>query len=376
MSWLLASGDGDGVRIVAETLPVVAKLLDARAVLLVSDHPGLRGADRLAAAHPSGPAPLPRDLIDTLAEHVLAATVDQLPTGTLRRLPELGAALLVVPLPRNGQPCGSLAALVPDPVRVDGTDLAILGTVGNQLAGAIESAYRLAESTARTTMLRETRHELVTAREREVLAGERQRIARDLHDSVAQHVLSMGMQVEAARLSSAEPATVAALTEIKSLARSTVDRIREAIFALGDADELGPGLVPALRRLGEQHRLHGLAIGVRVVGPPVGLPSRVERALFGAAKEALFNTVLHADATRASVHLAFEPGRVRLQVTDNGDGRAAVLRAALERCRSGPRSGYHRGLGNIDDRVREAGGRLRITDAPGRGVRLQVEVPA
>jgi signal transduction histidine kinase len=375
MSWLLASGGGDAREIVTETLPVVAKLLDARAVVLVSDHPALGGAARFTAPHPAGPGPLPADHADTLAEHVHAAAADQLPTGVLRHLPELGAALLVVPLPRHGQPCGSLAALVPDPIRTDGSDLAILGTVGNQLAGAIESAYRLERSRTHNHMLRETRHELVAAREREVLAEERQRIARDLHDSVAQHVLSMGMQVETTRLASDDPDTVARLTEIKSLARTTVDRIRTAIFALGDTDELSPGLVGALRRLGEQHQVHGLAIGVRVVGPPVGLPGCVERALYGAAKEALFNSVVHAEATRASVHLAYEPEQVRLVVTDNGAGRAAELRAALESARRGPHSGYHRGLGNIDDRVRVVGGRLRITDARGGGVRLQVEVP-
>jgi signal transduction histidine kinase len=359
VSWLLASGGGDAGQIVAETLPVVARLLDARVVLLVSDHPGL-GAG-FVAAHGGSP--------DGLVEYV--RTADEPPTGVLRHLPELGAALLVVPLPR----CGSLAALVPDPIRTDGTDLAILGTVGNQLAGAVESAYRLAQADHRTRMLRETRHELAAARERELLAEERQRIARDLHDSVAQHVLSMGMQVETCRVSSTEPEVVEQLTDIKALARSTVDRIREAIFTLGDTDELAPGLVPALRRLGEQHGGHGVAVTVRVSGTPDGVPACVERALYATAKEALFNTVVHADAGRATVRLSYGPGQVRLAVTDDGTGQAVALRAALEEARRGPHSGYHRGLGNIDDRVRAVGGRLRISDAPGGGVRLAVVVP-
>lgn len=363
VSWLLASGGEDAGQIVAETLPVVARLLDARVVLLVSDHPGLGGD--FVASHGESPS--------SLVEYV--RTADQLPTGVLRHLPELGAALLVVPLPRHGEPCGSLAALVPDPIRTDGTDLAILGTVGNQLAGAVESAHRLAQAVNRTRALRETRSELAAARERELLATDRHRIARDLHDSVAQHVLSMGMQVETCRVSSTEPEVVEQLAGIKSLARTTVDRIREAIFALGDADELAPGLVPALRRLGEQHRAHGLAIAVKVAGDPAGLPACLERALYATAKEALFNTVVHADATRATVRLAYGTDRVRLAVSDDGTGRAMALRSALEAARQGPRSGYHRGLGNIDDRVRGVGGRLRISDVPGGGVRLSVVVP-
>ena len=370
---------------------MIAQLLDAQIVALASDHPAFGGGRvEVVVLDPTsaGTAELGRIVL----EHALLRN----PSAGQQRLPGVGGSLLVAPLPLDGRPCGFVAVLVPKGVSVDGTDLAILGTVTNQLAGAIESRRRLADSeelrraatTAledaatqaaalerRNRMLRETRHELVTVREGQVLAEERQRIARDLHDSVAQHVLSMGMQVESCRITSTEPEVIAQLTEVKNLARTTVGRIRQAIFELGGSDELGPGLITALRRMAAQHQVHGLDTAVRVVGTRQRLPASTERALFMAAKEALFNTVIHAEASRVSVHLAFGDEAVRLLVTDNGLGRATHLRDCLEQARLGCTSGYHRGLGNMDERIRLVGGRMTIIDAPGRGVRVGATVP-
>lgn len=393
MSWLLASATADPRLLVEQTLPVIAELLDGLVVVLVSDHPALGGEPvEVVATHPSNVARCDDRLGRLVTDHARPRGE----TAGQHRLPGGAGSVLVTPLPLDGRPRGFVAALVPEGVDVDGTDLAILGTITNQLAGAIESRRRLAESELlreaatsaldavaaqaaalerRNAMLKQTRHELVAARERQVLAEERQRIARDLHDSVAQHVLSMGMQVEWCRTTSTEPEVVAQLTEVKGLARTTVGRIRQAIFELGGSDELGPGLVVALRRMAQQHQVHGLDTAVRVVGKPQQLPVSTERALFMAAKEALFNTVIHAEATRASVHLSFVPGSVRLLVTDNGLGRAAHLRDCLEQARLGCTTGYHRGLGNMDERIRLAGGRMTITDAPRRGVRVEALVP-
>lgn len=282
---MLADAAGDARHLVDSTLPVIAQLLEAEAVVLVSAHPGLGGARTcVRSLHPRRPGPDDEQLAEELvrlAEQQLVP--DCPPTGVLRLVPELGSVLLLAPLPRSGRADGYVVASVPPSARPDGNDLAILGTLTNQLAGAIESSRRLAESETsrraahaalqaadeqahalerRNELLRQTRHELVTAREQQVLAEERQRIARDLHDSVAQHVLSMGMQVEWCRTTSDQPVVVERLADVKALARSTVDRIRSAIFELSNGDDLQTyGLLPALRRLAEQHRGHGLDIG-------------------------------------------------------------------------------------------------------------------
>lgn len=397
VSLLLADSPGDADYLVRSTLPFIAQLLGAKAVVLVSEHPGLGGRPVcVRALHPSDPGPPDEQFAEVLVRHAEEAAATCPPTGVMRAVPELSATLLLAPLPRSGRGDGYVVAAVPTRSRADGTDLAILGTLTNQLAGAIESRRRLAESEAlrraaddalheaaeqaralaqRNLLLKRVRQELRGAREGQVLAEERQRIARDLHDSVAQHVLSMGMQVEWCRTSSDQLDLVERLTEVKELARSTVDRIRQAIFELS-RDELAPhGLVAALRRLAQHQAGHGLAVGVRVIGPPAALPAGVERALYMVVREALFNTVIHAEATRASVHVVHGAGEVRVRVTDNGRGRAAELRLRLEEARQRCTDGYHRGLANIDERVRLVDGRLSIADASGGGVRLEVCVP-
>ena len=395
VSWVLADAPGDARFLVDSTLPVIAQLLGAKAVVLVSEHPAL-GGQRVCLGAPSrdAQAPSPHLVADVVrTADVLARSCE--PTGVMRSVAELGCVLLVSPLPRSGQGDGYVVAALAAADGADATDLAILGTVTNQLAGAIESCRRLVESersrdaaaaalreqaeqavalARRNELLKQARHDLVGARQSQLLAEERQRIARDLHDSVAQHVLSMGMQVEWCRTASGQPDVVERLVEVKELARSTVDRIRSAIFELSGDDELrGAGLPAALDRLAEQHRGHGLAVTVRTPSA-VSLPAPVERALFMVAKEALFNTVLHADATRAAVSLSVADGSVRLQVTDDGGGRAEDLRASLQRAHRLCADGHHRGLANVDDRVRQVGGRLNITDAPRRGVRLRVVI--
>ena len=397
LSWVLADAPGDARYLADRTLPVIAQLLGARAVVLVSQHPAL-GGNRTCVRSPTEPAgPADTRLAERVVQVAERLSVGSPSTGLRRLIPELGCTLLLSPLPDSGRGDGYVVAAVPRDNDVDATDLALLGTLTNQLAGAIESCQRLTESEAsrgaadsalkaaaaqaealasRNELLKQARHHLVAAREHQVLAEERQRIARDLHDSVAQHVLSIGMQVEWCRASSAQPEVIERLGEVKELARSTVDRIRQAIFELSGTDELQPGgLVPALRRLAGQHRSPGLPITVRVVGDEPQLPGPVERALFMVAKEALFNTVIHAEASRASVQLTRTPGQVRLSVTDDGRGRAVELRRFLLEAQHDCESGYHRGLVNVEERLRQFNGRLVILDAPRRGVRLQATVP-
>jgi len=113
---------------------------------------------------------------------------------------------------------------------------------------------------------------------------------------------------------------------------------------------------------------------VRLPGPRL-LPAPVERALYMVVKESLFNTVTHADAGTAVVDLATGRGGVRLSVSDDGCGRADHLQRCLDDARRGCADGYHRGLVNMEARVRQLGGRLALVDRPGGGVGLDVWIP-
>jgi signal transduction histidine kinase len=306
-----------------------------------------------------------------------------------------------VPLVVDSHRIGALVACAGRTTPVTPTDLAILRIVGNQSAVALHSDHVLARSealrqkteqlyaeaeqragdlAARHRELAEANARLDVAAQREAIDLERHRIARELHDSVAQHVLSAGMTIEWCRPEVEHHREVyERLDHAKSLTREAVERLRAAISALtdehGGADEpAGQGLVAMLDRLPELHPLPGLAVAVRVEGRPRPLPADVELSLFRIASECLFNTVTHAAATRCTVRLAYRPGEVRLSAADDGAGDPEDLRRAL-RAAASRQDGYHRGLANIASRCREMGATLRFARARMGGVRVEVRLP-
>jgi len=327
--------------------PAVASLLQRR-----------RSRRRLDRAGQVGPAPAPDGL---------AVTTDE---GTA----------LAVPLRWSGRPGGRLVARWSHSHQVDGTDLAILASVANQLAAAVQASWLLAESRrlrdktaaayrelsdraeelSRTNrQLTVARSALLAARTSQMVAEDRQRIARELHDTVAQQVLTLGMQVEWARGEVTDPAVAEQLAETKQLARGTVQDIRQAIFKLSSVGRGTPvGLPTLLRQVLDEHRTDRLHISLRIVGEPFPVPAAAEREI----------------AMIAVVRLTFGTNLIRLSVADDGVGDPAVLRRHLESCRRASRDGYHRGLAFLDDRVRSMAGRLTITPSRIGGVRISVVI--
>jgi signal transduction histidine kinase len=209
-----------------------------------------------------------------------------------------------------------------------------------------------------------------------VLDSERHRIARELHDSVTQYALSAGMHIELARCEIPDPRLRTHLDTAKDLTRRAVEQLRSAIYALhhgeGEADEDLPSM---LRRLSGVHMPDELRVEVRIGGEPVPLPAECEQSLFRIAGEALFNTAVHADASRAVVRLAYGGGRVRLTISDDGSGSPEEVRRNLRAASVSCRSGEHRGLVNMAARARELGGTLTFRRARLGGLQVQVDIP-
>jgi signal transduction histidine kinase len=209
-------------------------------------------------------------------------------------------------------------------------------------------------------------------REGERAALERQRIARDLHDSVSQSLFSTTLHLRAARHALARAGLDASgavgeeLDEIGQLTRGALAEMRALIFELQPGALTEEGLVAALTKqasaLGARE---GLVI--EVDGPEERLPLRpeVEEQLYRLGQEALANVVKHAGASSAAVRIAADGDTVSMEVSDGGRGfdPAAVGRE-------------HFGLRSMQGRVADLGGRLQVTSAPGRGTTLRVEVPA
>jgi signal transduction histidine kinase len=209
-------------------------------------------------------------------------------------------------------------------------------------------------------------------REGERAALERQRIARDLHDSVSQSLFSTTLHVRTAQraleleeLDSSGPVGEE-LREIGQLTRGALAEMRALILELRPGALAEEGLVAALtKQAAALSAREGLSI--EVDGPDAQLPlgPQVEEQLYRLGQEALANVVKHARTTSATVRIAAAGDTVSIEIHDDGRGfdPAAV----------GPE---HFGLRSMRGRVVDLGGRLEITSAPGRGTVLRVEVPA
>jgi signal transduction histidine kinase len=200
------------------------------------------------------------------------------------------------------------------------------------------------------------------------IVQERQRIARELHDAVAQKLFSLRLTADAAAtLAEVDPAKAAAeLATVRRLAAEAADELRQVVIELRPADLAGDGL-PAV--LGKQvdvlNRVGGTTVTLVVEGWR-RLPIAKEEAVLRVAQEALHNAMRHAEASSITVRLAAADGRAELVVTDNGVGFDV----------SAATRGAHRlGLASMRERARAAGGRLSVRSRPRSGTTVTLEVP-
>lgn len=301
--------------------------------------------------------------------------------------------LAIEPLRQGDASLGALIAWFDRPV--DDGDRALLDALALQTAVALDNAVLYHESERLRTQqerhhqqaerharrleqrgaeLYRTQRSLVEARARQMLERERTRIARELHDTVAQHLLGIGMQLEWCRplLDAGEIAD--RLTAARELARSAVGEIRQAIYELSSFDEgASPDLVDAIADLVDDVRATFVPDARLVVrGTRRALPIPVEHRLLRIVQEAVFNVVRHAGANRVVVRLTFGEDAVRLSVVDDGCGDAERLRALLRG--HARQEGGHYGLRSMAERARELGTRLQLRRARGGGVHVLVHV--
>jgi len=209
-------------------------------------------------------------------------------------------------------------------------------------------------------------------REGERAALERQRIARDLHDSVSQSLFSTTLHVRTAQraLEVGQPDATGPvreeLSEIAQLTRGALAEMRALIFELRPDALAEEGLVAAFtKQAAALSAREGLVIEVDGPGERLPLGPEVEEQLYRLGQEALANVVKHARARSATVRIAAEDDTVLIEVSDDGCGfhPAAVGRE-------------HFGLRSMRGRVADLRGRLEVTSGLGHGTVLRVEVPA
>jgi signal transduction histidine kinase len=205
---------------------------------------------------------------------------------------------------------------------------------------------------------------------RRAVFEERVRIARELHDVVAHHVSMMGVQAGAARIVIDRDRVKAkeALTAIETSSREAVAELHRLLGFLrqvGDRDDLAPqpGL-SELPRLAASMGDSDLAVEVSIEGETRSLPPTLDVSAYRIVQEALTNTLKHAAASRADVHLRYWPDELEVEIVD--DGRP-----------NGGSSSASGGLGLIGMRERAAlhGGQFSAGPAAGGGFSVRVRLP-
>jgi signal transduction histidine kinase len=200
------------------------------------------------------------------------------------------------------------------------------------------------------------------------IAGERARIAHELHDAVNQKLFSLRLTAQAAAaLVDRDPARAKVeLREVARLAAEAADELRDVVVELRPAALDEDGLVATLRTqvqvMGRAHAAR-IAFASRSVR---ALPPAQEEAVLRVFQEALHNALRHADADTVDVLLEGRAKGAVLRIRDDGCGfDPAAVRSA----------GRHLGLVSMRDRAAGAGGRLVVESAPGKGTVIEMEVP-
>lgn len=194
---------------------------------------------------------------------------------------------------------------------------------------------------------------------------ERQRLARDVHDTIAHGFTSILMQLKLIRrLKVQDPEEAFALLEqVEAQVRDSLEEVRRSVHALRPLEIDETQGIGGLSRLVERFAAAtGVSVDLVITGQPVGLPSAHELCLHRVAQEGLTNAFRHGHATQARLRLDFLPGLVRLAVEDDGQGAPGPVAGGL-------------GIVGISERAAAIGGRVEAENASTGGFVLQVELP-
>lgn len=236
--------------------------------------------------------------------------------------------------------------------------------------------------------LADTEQQLAEAQKRQGAAEERERIAREIHDTLAQGFASIVVLAEAARAGlAAEPGKSA--QQLRSIERTARENLAEARVLVGAAprDGVAAGSVAdtLLRTLDRFAEDTGLVVDAELPDVDCDQPTRI--ALLRCTQESLANVRKHAEASAVGVVLAAGPEGIELEITDDGKGfvpgsagRDGTGGAGGDGGDGGGRDGAVPaggfGLDGMRRRLAEFGGELTVTSSPGDGTRILVTVPA
>ncbi len=271
--------------------------------------------------------------------------------------------VLSIPMRVRGGVLGIVRLESERPFAFDEDDQAALAVVGEQLGHAVRRDRAMEE-----LRLRQREVQAISAGLERMLEEERRRIARELHDELAQSMTAVKFNLGLIRqlMPHAGPEAKQAVRETEDIVRQTIAEIRRISMDLRPAmlDDLG--LVPALNWLADTFsRRTGIAVSLDADDALAPADAEIRTLLYRFVQEALTNVVRHARARSVRIDLSAADGRIRASVDDDGKG---IRHAAGRRS-----AGF--GLIGMRERIERVGGILSIESRNGGGTRLVAEVP-
>ncbi len=279
-------------------------------------------------------------------------------TATSPLLHDLAARVeMAVPIRLGERVLGVLVVQSLRPDSFDSEDLFTVQTIAGQVAIALENA-RLFEAERQLRDL--------------AITEERNRMAREIHDTLAQGFMGIIMQLRAMQTAASEETARFHRETAEALAKESLQEARRSVWNLRPRPLEGKGLAGALAdevaSLDRRAALHGM---FTATGDTDSLTPAVEAALLRVAQEAIHNAVKYARASRVEVTLAVLPDRVELTVSDDGVGFDPQAQPVRARAPGG--GGF--GLRAMADRARLLGGELVLDTAPGAGCSVIARIP-
>lgn len=234
--------------------------------------------------------------------------------------------------------------------------------LGLWISGTIKESEQRAELIKELTR---ARSELAAAEHDRGVLAERQRLAHEIHDTLAQgftSILTLAQAIEIA-LPNDPDAARERLSLLEQTARENLSEARALVADLGPVDLAASTLEEAVRRLVQRFgREVGVEASLEVTGAPRALPANAEVVLLRAVQESLANVRKHARARSVRVRLAYDHDAVTLEVVDDGRGFQPDTQEGF-------------GLRGMRSRVEQVGGELTVASVIGRGTKVQVRLP-
>ena len=254
------------------------------------------------------------------------------------------------------------------PVRCDEDPIGLLWLEHGQPGFLTEDHARLAIGFAEMAALA-IRSERLNQRALQVTAlEERQKLARDLHDSVSQalYCVVLGARTGQAQVESRDPVQAQqALDFVLSQAEVAFANMRELIFEYRPDALDTEGLIPAIiRQIDDLRGRHAMIVEADLPKEPV-VPLDIKEVLYRITQETFNNIVKHAHARHVKLRLGSSPTGVALEISDDGQG-----------FRASETPPGHLGMRTMEERATGAGGTFKIESLPGQGTRIRVWIPS